>query len=105
MNIVQFEQELLRKRDAKVKPHLEQYAPVWIVEQRIIEEDEAVLFHAVFQHPLYGWISRRYKYDGFNDVLYYKGQQGVSEEKALEIQQIEPYLVPLVADIPNSYGG
>lgn len=106
MNIVQFEQQLLKKRDGKVIPHLEQYAPVWIVDQQLIEDDEAFLFHAVFQHPQYGWVSRRYKYDGFNDVLYHKGQTLLNEEQALEIQASEPYIVATTgADIPNAYGG
>lgn len=98
-------QVLLTKRDKKVRPHLEQYAPAWLVDEKIIMEDEAVQFNVVFQHHLYGWVNRRYRYDGFNDVLYHKGQTAVSEEQALEIEQQEPYIVPSVADIPNSYGG
>lgn len=100
-----FEQTLLQKRDAKAVPHIEQYAPVWIVDEKIIREDEAVQFNVVFQHNLYGWVSRRYRYDGFNDVLYHKGQQRISEEKALEIQEQKPYIRAIVVDIPNSYGG
>lgn len=97
--------ELLHKRDEKVKPHIVQYAPVWIVDQQIIEEDEAVQFNVVFQHHLYGWVSRRHRYDAFNDVLYYKGQNLLSEDEALEIQEHDPYVVATVMDIPNSYGG
>jgi hypothetical protein len=96
---------LLQRRDAKAKPHLQQYAPVWIVDQKIIEEDDAVQFNAVFQHPEYGWVSRRYRFDGFNNVLYHKGQTLLSEEQALEIEAGEPYLRVLVTDIPNAYGG
>lgn len=99
------EQTLLAKRDAKAIPHLNQYAPVWIVDQKIIYEDDAVQFNAVFQHPSYGWVSRRYRYDAFNDVLYHKGQTTLSEEEALAVQETDPYLVPSVADIPNAYGG
>jgi hypothetical protein len=98
-------QVLLSKRDNKVRPHLAQYAPVWIVDEKIIMEDEAVQFNVVFQHNLYGWVNRRYRYDAFNDVLYHKGQTAVSEEDAVEIQQKEPYLSMGVADIPNAYGG
>ncbi len=100
-----FVQQLMTKRDAKAIPHLEQYAPVWIESERIIDEDESLLFNVVFQHPQYGWVSRRYKFDGFNNVLYYKGQTLTSEEKALEIQQKDPYITTAIADIPNSYGG
>lgn len=99
------EQALLQKRDAKAKPHLEQYAPVWLVEQKIIAEDEAVQFNVVFEHNRYGWVNRRYRYDGFNDVLYYKGQVILSEDEALDIQQKDPYISVIVADIPNAYGG
>ncbi len=96
---------LLQKRDAKSMPHLEQYAPVWIVDQKIIPEDEAVQFNVVFQHPLYGWVNRRYRYDGFNNVLYHKGQNLVAEDKVLDIVEQEPYLNQLATDIPNAYGG
>ena len=99
------EQILLKKRDAKVKPHMEQFAPVWLVDQTIIPEDEAVQFNLVFQHNRYGWVNRRYRYDGFNDVLYYKGQRILKEEDTLEIQAHEPYLNVLLTDIPNAYGG
>ncbi len=99
------EQALLQKRDAKARPHLEQYAPVWLVEQKIIAEDEAVQFNVVFEHNRYGWVSRRYRYDGFNNVLYYKGQVILSEDEALDIQQKDPYISVTVADIPNAYGG
>lgn len=99
------EQLLLQKRDAKAKPHLEQYAPVWLVEQKIIPEDEAVQFNVVFEHNRYGWVNRRYRYDGFNDVLYYKGQIILSEDQALKVQEKEPYLNAIVADLPNAYGG
>lgn len=98
-------EELLRKRDAKVKPHIEQYAPVWIIDEKVILDEDAVQFNAVFQHNLYGWVSRRYRYDGFNNVLYHKGQRLLGEEEALEIQEQEAYVQATVMDIPNSYGG
>lgn len=96
---------LLKKRDAKVKPHLEQYAPVWLIDEVVIAEDEAVQFNVIFQHNLYGWVSRRYRFDGFNNVLYHMGQTLMSEEEAVEIQAQEPYITQLVTDIPNAYGG
>ena len=99
------QQSLLKKRDDKVRAHLEQYAPVWLIDEKLIPEDEAVQFNVVFQHKLYGWVSRRYRYDGFNDVLYHKGQQTISEDEALKLQEQEPYLATVVNDIPNSYGG
>ncbi len=96
---------ILEKRDARVMPHLEQYAPVWLVAQRLIPEDDAVQFNVVFQHHLHGWVNRRYKYDSFNDVLYHKGQNSVTEDEALEIQEDGPWVTATVADVPNSYGG
>ncbi len=98
-------QALLQKRDAKTKPHLEQYAPVWKVDEVLFPEEEAVQFNVVFQHNRYGWVSRRYRYDGFNDVLYHKGQNTVDEEDVLEIQAKDPYIARMVADVRNAYGG
>jgi len=104
-------QELLAKRDAKSKSHLEQYAPVWIVDQIIMMEEEAIQFHAVFLHPRAGlderpaWVSRRYRYDAFNDTLYHKGQTVLDEEAVLEIQEEEPYINANITDTPNAYGG
>ncbi|MEZ4667056.1 MAG: hypothetical protein R3E39_03905 [Anaerolineae bacterium] len=97
--------ELKSKRDTKCIPHLSQYAPVWIVDETYILEDDAMLFTAVFQHPEYGWVGRRYRYDGFNDVLYHKGQTLVKEGNLNSIQEQSPYVETSVADIPNSYGG
>jgi len=104
-------QEILAKRDEKAKPHLEQYAPVWIVDEKVLLEDEAVQFNVVFLHPTAGlnskpaWVSRRYRYDGFNNTLYHKGQTVLDEDAALEIQSQEPYIDATVSDMPNSYGG
>lgn len=96
---------LLQKRDTKAKPHLGQYAPLWIVDEKVVLEEDAVQFNVIFQHNRYGWVSRRYRYDGFNDVLYHKGQTAVAEEVLAGLSDVEPYLVADVADIPNAYGG
>jgi acyl-ACP thioesterase len=104
-------QEILAKRDQKTKPHLEQYAPVWIVDEQVLLEDESVQFNAVFLHPHAGlngqaaWVSRRYRYDGFNDTLYHKGQTVLDEDAALEIQSAEPFIDAIISNMPNSYGG
>ncbi len=98
-------QIVTQKRDAKTKSHLEQYAPVWIVDEKFISEDESLQFNVVFQHNQYGWVNRRYRYDGFNDVLYHKGQIAVAENDVLNIIEQEPYVIATVADIPNAYGG
>lgn len=97
--------KLLAQRDAKTKPHVSQYAPVWLTDEKIIMEDQAIQFHIVFRHHLYGWVSRRYRYDGFNDVLYHKGETLLTEEQALDVTETEPYVDAIVSDIPNAYGG
>jgi hypothetical protein len=98
-------QLVLKKRDERIKDHLEQYAPVWLVDEKLILEEEAVQFNVVFEHIYYGWVNRRYRYDSFNNVLYHKGQRVISENEALTIQEREPYLAATVADIPGAYGG
>ncbi|MEM9951936.1 MAG: hypothetical protein AAF846_10065 [Chloroflexota bacterium] len=104
-------QDLLTKRDTKAKPHLEQYAPVWIVDEHILLEEEAIQFNAVFMHPRAGlnerpaWVSRRYRYDAFNDTLYHKGQTVLDEEDVIELQEEDPYIDASLTDIPNAYGG
>lgn len=97
--------EILEKRDQKVIPHLKQYAPVWIVDEVVIEQEDAVQFNVVFRHNLYQWVNRRYRYDAFNDVLYHKGQNVIAEDDAVDIQEQEPYISALVPDTPNAYGG
>lgn len=98
-------QSIRDKRDAKAIPHLEQYAPVWLVDEKVILEDRAVQFSVVFQHPQYGWVNRRYRYDEFNHVLYHKGQVAVPEAEVFKIQETEPYVSAIVTNIPNAYGG
>ena len=97
--------DLRQMRDNKSLPHLEQYAPVWLVSEDVFESDEAIQFHVLFQHHLHGWVNRRYRYDGFNNTLYHKGQTLVAEDDALDQMLAEPYIEAGVADIPNAYGG
>ena len=99
-------QDMLRqKRDAKAIPHLEQYAPVWLVDEKVLLDEEAVQFSVMFQHNLYGWVNRRYRFDGFKNVLYYRGQTTLREEEVIKIQEKEPYIMVAVPDIPHAYGG
>lgn len=105
------EEGLRAKRDEKAKPHLEQYAPVWIVDEKVILEEEAIQFNVVFLHPHAGsenkavWVNRRYRYDGFNNTLYHKGQTLLDEDEALDITEQAPFINATVTDTPNSYGG
>ncbi len=97
---------LLTKRDEKAIPHLQQYAPVWIIDEKLFLEEDAVQFNVMFFHPVHGWVSRRYRYDGFSNILYHKGQTTLDEEEALELSLKEPYIRPeAAADVPNAYGG
>ena len=98
-------EDLKKKRDKKALPHLEQYAPVWIVSEQIIESEESIQFHVLLQHHLHGWVNRRYSYDGFNNTLYHKGQTSVDEADALNHMDAPPYVESAVTDIPNAYGG
>ena len=92
-------------RDAKVRGHLDQYAPVWLVDDVPIVRDETLRFNVVFMHPRYGWVTRRYRYDAFNDVLYYHGQRRMDEEDALDLLDQEPYIAAATITPFESYGG
>jgi hypothetical protein len=83
--------EIRTRRDQKLVPVLSAFAPVWMVKEKFIQEEDAVLFNVVFDDPRYGWLNRRYRYDAFNDVLYHMGERRISEAEALMIQQDEPY--------------
>jgi len=98
-------ERLREKRDAKVKPHLEQYAPVWLVEETPILKDDAVLFNVIFYHPYYGWVNRRYRFDAFNNVLYHQGQITVSERDALALEEKSPSIAAETVNTVDSYGG
>ena len=97
--------DLIAKRDQKAIPHLEQYAPVWIINEKIFEDVEAIQFNVLFQHGNHGWVNRRYRYDAFNNTLYHKGQTLMGEDDAVDYMEKEPYIEATVTDIPNSYGG
>ena len=92
-------------RYQKAQNHLEQYAPIWLVDDKVIVGEDAVQFNVVFQHPTYGWVNRRYRYDAFSDVLFQKGQRTVDEDDALEIQEQEPYIAASMMNSIDSYGG
>ncbi len=98
-------QRITAKRDEKVKDHLQQYAPVWLVDEKLILDEDALQFNVVFYHPRYRWVNRRYRYDEFTDVLYHKGQRTIDEEDAIELQDTEPYLEAPTINTIDSYGG
>ena len=92
-------------RDQKAQDHLAQYAPLWLTDEKPIPEEDAVQFTVIFLHPSYGWVSRRYRYDAFADVLYQKGQNRIDETVAIEIQSNTPFVSAPVINTTNSYGG
>jgi hypothetical protein len=98
-------QVMREKRDAKVREHLIQYAPLWLVEEVPLPAEDAIQFEAIFYHPRYHWTKRRYRYDSYNNVLYHKGQITVAEEDTYELQATEPYLAAPALNTVNSYGG
>jgi hypothetical protein len=97
--------QMRQLRDAKVRGHLEQYAPVWLVDDVPIARDEILRFDVVFLHPRYGWVKRRYRYDAFSDVLYYNGQRLMREEDVLDLLDQEPYISAETINPFESYGG
>jgi hypothetical protein len=104
--IEEFDRKIRVKRLEKVEPHLKQYAPVWIINEELIPEDSSIMFNVLFQHHLYGWVNRRYKYDGFNNVLYHKGQTEMDEDDALDIIEAQTPFIPAgISDTRNAYGG
>lgn len=92
-------------RDAKVREHLEQYAPVWMVDDVPLVEEETLRFNVVFVHSRYGWVNRRYRYDAFTDVLYYHGQRRLREEDILDLFDQEPYIPAETINTLQAYGG
>lgn len=98
-------QKIAAMRDEKVKDHLSQYAPLWLVDEKPIPDEDAIQFNVVFLHPRYGWVNRRYRYDAYTDVLYHKGQTTMDEDEALVIQEKDPYIAAPVINTIESYGG
>ncbi len=99
-------QRMRELRDAKVIPHLQQYAPVWMVSETPLLNDDAIQFNVVFYHPYYGWVNRRYRFDAFNNVLYHQGQTIISEDEALlNLEEKPPYIAAETINTVDSYGG
>lgn len=80
------------KRDEKVRTTMSDFAPIWLTNQTFRATEETLYFHLVYVHPLDGFISERFKYDAFNDVLYRMGSRKLTETEALEFQEQPPYL-------------
>jgi hypothetical protein len=90
------------KRDVKVRDTYAAYAPVWLENERFVANEESLLFNLVYLHEVDGWVSGRFKYDGFNDVLYHMGSRRLTEAETIAIQAHEPYIDGEVAAQPRN---
>jgi len=99
-------QQMIARRNQKVRSSMQDLAPIWLTNEEFRPRDEALLCNLIYLHPHHGWISERYKYDAFNDVLYHMGQRRLSEEEALKFEAQEPFLPGEVTDrAPNDPTG
>lgn len=85
-------QQANERRDHKIKRQMNGIAPLWLQNDVWRPEEESFLFDLVYQHSIYGWIRQRFKYDGFNDVLYHMGQFQITETESLQVQDAAPYI-------------
>ena len=98
--------EMSAKRDEKIFSTLTDMAPVWLLNEEYRPHEDSLLFSLVYDSPAYGWVSHRYKYDAFNDVLYHHmGERRLGDDEVLRVQEQEPYLSGEVATaVPNRPG-
>ena len=96
-------ERMTEKRDNKVRMTMRDLAPIWLTNEEYRPREDSLLFNLVYASPVYGWVSERFKYDAFNDVLYHMGVRRISEDEILPIQEQEPYISAEVATrVPNS---
>ena len=96
-------EQLVAKRDKKVQDMFGTLAPVWLVNDKYKSPEDSFFFDVIYCHPVDGWINEHIRYDTFNDVLYHLGERYLSEEAALEIQDVDPYVSGSgTASIPNN---
>ncbi len=90
------------RRDNKIRTSLGQWAPIWLVHEEYRPHEDSLLFNLVYEHPIYGWVNHRLKYDTFNDVLYHMGQKRLSEDETLQLQEQDPHIFAEIATrVPN----
>ena len=93
---------LSKKRDIKVLDALGVLAPLWLTKDEYRPREDSLVFNLTYVNPVDGWVDERYKYDGFNDVLYHMGERRLREEEALLIEDQDPYVPGEVAtSVPN----
>ncbi len=99
------QEQVTALRDTKVRETLHALAPIWLVSDQFKPREDSLIFNLVYQDASYGWMSRRFKYDAFNDVLYNMGWKRLTEAETADIQNQEPYISGDVAQhVPNSPG-
>lgn len=96
-------EQLLARRDKKVQAVFCTFAPVWLTDDKYRSRDDSFLFDLVYSHPVDGWIKEHIRYDTYSDVLYHMGAKYLSEEAALDAQDVDPYVAGSgTASIPNN---
>jgi hypothetical protein len=95
-------EQLTTRRDKKVRATMAELAPIWLANEAYRPAEDGLLFNLIYDNAVDGWVSERYKYDGFNDVLYHLGEKRLTEEETLTLQDEEPYIPGEVATrVPN----
>ena len=99
-------ERMREKRDNKVSLAMRDLAPIWLVNEEYRPREDSLVFNLVYLSQVYGWVSERYKYDAFNDVLYHMGEHRLTEEETMGLQEHDPYIPAEVATrVPNSPAG
>ncbi len=90
-------EQMAARRERKVRPVMQQYAPVWLTNDDYRPREDSMVFDLIYDNPTYGWVQHRFKYDAFADVLYHMGIKRLSETEVLPIQEQEPFIPGEVA--------
>ena len=90
-------EQMREKRDKKLRAAMMDRVPLWLENDEYRPNEDSLLFNLIYANEVDGWISERFKYDGFNDVLYHMGERLLTEEETLKYQEKEPYLSGEVA--------
>jgi hypothetical protein len=99
-------ERMREKRDNKVNLAMRDLAPIWLVNEEYRPREDSLVFNLVYLSPVDGWVSERFKYDAFNDVLYHMGTRRLSEEETMGLQEHDPFISAEVAThVPNSPAG
>jgi hypothetical protein len=85
-------EQMMAQRDKKVRDAFSDFAPVWLINDEYHAPEDSFVFNIVYNNPVHSWINQHLRYDLFNDVLYRMGENRVSEESLLKIQEQDPYI-------------